>query len=331
MSTGQPLDRSLRVTLNFHPDRVAGELLTLEAMVRDGVYRSQFETGTSNGGLTAHPGGNRWLWEERLFGGAYNDAPVSERPKYGALNHRRRSLGGAPRFGSAHLRLAEHTLGRTTFCFPDSFMEPTDFGTAHRFDLLRLAHEFDAAQGDPAADDGDGDLLDDYIEAHVHGTVDLVHDVEALVLDPCYRDTRIEAIAEELGVPVEWHEGRVLTVHELDRHHGYRGPAAVELGHQVAEQGRLDARVIGDAARTGSFHPQTVKQLWHLVARFGRPLDQSWQCPHPASLRAPASPTQPAPAHPSRELDRWRSAPCRSGGEQVHQVTFQGRLGPPRL
>ena len=64
--------------------------------MRDGVYRSQFETGTSNGGLTAHPGGNRWLWEERLFGGAYNDAPVSERPKYGALNHRRRSLGGAP-------------------------------------------------------------------------------------------------------------------------------------------------------------------------------------------------------------------------------------------
>jgi hypothetical protein len=42
----------------------------------------------------------------------------------------------------------------------------------------------------------------------------------------------------------------------------------------VAEQSQLDARVIGDAARTGSFHPQTVKQLWHLVARFGGPLDR---------------------------------------------------------
>lgn len=278
VSAGQPLDRSFRVTLNFHPDRVAGGLQTLEAMNRDGVYRSQFETGTSNGGLTAHPGGARWRWEERLFGGAYNDAPVSERPKYGALNHRGRSIGGAPRFGSAHLRLAVHTLDRTTFCFPDSFMEPTDFGTAHRFDLLRLAHAFDAAQGDPTAETRDdllgGDLLDDYIEAHVHGTVEFSRDVEAVVLDPCYRDTCIEATAEQLGIPVEWHEGRVLTVEELDRHCDYRGPAAVELGHEVAEEGRLDARIIGDAARTGSFHPQTVKQLWHLVARFGSPWDE---------------------------------------------------------
>lgn len=275
VSVGHPVDRAFRVTLNFHPDRDANGRLTLEAMARDGVYRSQFETGTSNGGLTAHPGGARWIWEERLFGGAYNDAPVSERPKYGALNHRRRSLGGAPRFGSAHLRLAEHTLDRTTFCFPDSYMEPMDFGTARRFDLLRLAHAFDAAQRDPEAEPRDGDLLDDYIEAHVHGTIDLAHDVEALVLDPCYRSTVIEAAAEQLGVPVEWHEGRVLTVHELDQHHVYRGLAPIELGHMVADQGHLDARLIGDAARTGAFHPQTVKQLWHLVARFGRPLDQN--------------------------------------------------------
>jgi hypothetical protein len=288
VSAGQPLDRSLRVTLNFHPDRVAGQLLTLEAMAKDGVYRSQFETGTSNGGLTAHPGGDRWVWEKRLFGGAYDDAPVSERPKYGALNHRQRGIGGAPRFGSAHLRLAEHTLDRTTFCFPDSVMEPTDFGTAHRFDLLRHAHAFDAAQGDREArardnlldddprdgSEDSGDVLDDYVEAHVHGTIELSRDVEAVVLDHCYRDTHVETTAEQLGVPVEWHEGRVLTVEELDRHGDYRGPAAIELGHLVAEGGRLDARIIGDAARTGAFHPQTVKQLWHLVARFGSPLDE---------------------------------------------------------
>ncbi|NHA69386.1 DUF3626 domain-containing protein [Phycicoccus sp. CMS6Z-2] len=53
------MDRSLRVTLNFHPDRVAGAGLTIDALARDGVYRSQFETGTSAGGLTAHPGGDR--------------------------------------------------------------------------------------------------------------------------------------------------------------------------------------------------------------------------------------------------------------------------------
>ena len=85
-SEGGPIDPALRVTLNFHPDRRVGEVLMLEAMARDGLYLSQFETGTSNGGLTAHPGGDRWSWESRLFGTAYDEVPASERPKYGSLN-----------------------------------------------------------------------------------------------------------------------------------------------------------------------------------------------------------------------------------------------------
>jgi hypothetical protein len=48
------------VTLHFHPDRLVAGTPILERMARDGVYRSQFETGTSNGGLTAHPDGDRW-------------------------------------------------------------------------------------------------------------------------------------------------------------------------------------------------------------------------------------------------------------------------------
>jgi hypothetical protein len=42
------------------------------------------------------------------------------------------------------------------------------------------------------------------VEAHVHGTVDLGADVEALVLDPCYAGTAVEAAAGRLGCPVEW-------------------------------------------------------------------------------------------------------------------------------
>ena len=48
-----PLDRSLRVTLNFHPDRLLDGRTVLRRLADEGVYRSQFETGTSNGGLTA--------------------------------------------------------------------------------------------------------------------------------------------------------------------------------------------------------------------------------------------------------------------------------------
>lgn len=118
------MDLALRVTLQFHPDRPVGGVSLLRAMASGGRYRSQFETGTRNGGLTAHPGGDRWRWESRLFGGAYDEAPASARPVYGALNHRRRSVGAAPRFGSAHLRLSEQVLPRTTFCYPDSALHP---------------------------------------------------------------------------------------------------------------------------------------------------------------------------------------------------------------
>lgn len=272
LAQGPPLDRSLRVTVNFHPDRVSHGLTVLEHLARDGVYRSQFETGTSNGGLTAHPGGNRWRWEQRIFGHAYDDAPAAERPRYGALNHRRRPTGGSLRFGSAHLRLAEHVLDRTTFCFPDSVFEPVDFGTARRFDLLPLADAFDARPLTDALELSEGGVLDDYVEAHVHGPVALASDVEALVLDPAHRGTATEAQAHALGIPVEWHEGRRLTVDELERHPDFRGPHVVEVGRRVARDGVLDAAVVGDAVRVGGEDPQDLKKVWHHVARFGSPV-----------------------------------------------------------
>ncbi len=259
-SAGDPIDPTLRVTLNFHPDRLlANGSLVLEAMVRDGVYRSQFETGTSNGGLTAHPGGDRWSWESRLFGAAYDHSPASQRPKYGALNHRRRTVGGSPRFGSAHFRLTGDTLTRTTFCYPDSTFNPTHLGVAARMALIALAE----------ADDPDP--LDDYIEAHIHGPLSFNRDVEALVLDPSHRDTRTEDAARRLDCPVEWHAGYQLTVDELRRHPDYRGVEYVELGSALARDGHLDPALLGDAARTGQYDDQALKRVWHLLARYGDP------------------------------------------------------------
>ena len=258
LSTGGPLDPTLRVTLNFHPDRLVRGEPILAVMARDGVYRSQFETGTSNGGLTAHPGGDRWSWESRIFGGAYDAAEPELRPKYGALDLHRRAYGAAPRFGSAHVRLAEHTLKRTTFCFPDSVFDPELFGTATAFALV-----------EPAAA-ADHDLLDDYVEAHVHGVVDLARDVEALVLDPGYRGTDVEVDALELGVPVEWHPGYRLDVATLRAHPAYRGPEFVVLGESLAVDGVLTPQLVGEAARAGRHDEQALKRVWHYVARFGQ-------------------------------------------------------------
>jgi hypothetical protein len=79
-STGPAVGPHPRITLNFHPDRLTGGLPILQALAQDGAYHSQFVTGTSNGGLTAHPGGDRWRWESRIFGGAYDDAAPYDRP-----------------------------------------------------------------------------------------------------------------------------------------------------------------------------------------------------------------------------------------------------------
>lgn len=259
LSCGPAVDPALRTTLNFHPDRLAGGLPILEALAQDGTYRSQFVTGTSNGGLTAHPGGDRRRWESRIFGKAYDTAPARERPVYGGLNFRRQLVGAAPRFGSSHFRLTGETLRRATFCYPDSAAEPSAFGVAAGMSLIELA-EADTQ-----------DALNDYIEAQVHGRVLLARDVEALVLDESYRGTPVEAAALRLPCPVEWHPGYRLSVEELRRYPDFRGPEFVELGARIAENGYLDPRIIGDAARTGSYEVQDLKMVWHCLARFGVP------------------------------------------------------------
>jgi hypothetical protein len=120
------------------------------------------------------------------------------------------------------------------------------------------------------ADDPD-DLLDDYIEAQVHGPVRLDRDVEAVVLDPSFRGTRVEEIARGLRCPAEWHGGFRLAAAELGRHPDYRGPRYVQLGTEIAVGGQLDPRAIGDASRTGRYDQQDLKRVWHYVARFGSP------------------------------------------------------------
>lgn len=267
-SDGNPLESTLRITVNFHPGRLHRGAPVLRCLREDGEYRSQFETGTSAGGLTAFPGGERWQWESRMFGGAYDAAPDASRPKVGALNFRRRATGAAPRYGSAHLRLRLPIASRCTFCYPDACFDPSAFGTGARMSLISLA----------ATDQRD--RLDDYIEAHVHGPLRLASDVEALVLDPCFRDTEVEALARQLPCSLEWHQGFRLHVDEMALHPAYRGPEFVALGREVAVDGWLTPAILDMAVRTERHHPQDLKKVWHYLARFG---DRSGGSSHHAS------------------------------------------------
>jgi hypothetical protein len=101
--------------------------------------------------------------------------------------------------------------------------------------------------------------------------------VEALVLDPCYRGTDVEAAARRLPCPVEWHRGFRLGTDELARHPDYRGAQYVRLGTRWAVDGWLDPAVIGAVERAGRHDPQAVKKVWHCVARFGAPPDHGPQ------------------------------------------------------
>ncbi|MEW6437319.1 MAG: DUF3626 domain-containing protein [Pseudomonadota bacterium] len=256
---GGPMHASLRVTINFHPDILTKGAAAIDLIAQQKIYRSQFETGTSNGGLTAHVGGDRWIWESRMFGKAYDDAPLEQRPKYGALNHRLDPVGGSRRFGSCHLRLVPQILGRTTFCYPDSYLQPLDFGVAESGALIPLVKE-NRFGLDPQ--------LDNYIEAHIHGPLDLRRDVEAVVLDPSYRSTPVEESAALLGCPVEWHDGFKLRLEMLPECESFRGTVTADAIAKIAIGGDVTPLVLGQA-RTHSLDYQTAKWVWHCMAKFG--------------------------------------------------------------
>lgn len=246
---------NVHVTLQFHPDWPFDDGLVIEAIARDGRYRNQFETGTSNGGLTAYEGGDRWRWESRLFRGRYDGAAHSQRPVYGALNFADDPYGGSVRFGSAHLRLREEVMDRCTFCFPDSVFEPEAVtGPGQVEDLICSAR---ASELDP---------LDRYVEAHVHGQVSIDRDVEAVVLDPCFQGTDVQRAAERLDCPVEWHPGFATATASLDPN--YRGVEYVELAQSMGSV--ITPDVVGQAARSGKYDGQALKRVWHCLARFGQ-------------------------------------------------------------
>ena len=145
------LRRVATLTINFHPDRIAGDgRSVVEALRVDGVYRSQFETRISSGGLTAYLGGDRDRWEERLFGGAYQASGVgaAERPRYGGLDLLNLANGACPRFGSCHLRLNQAALTRATFFVGDSVTLPDDGGVFDRLEPVLAGLLERVARGD---------------------------------------------------------------------------------------------------------------------------------------------------------------------------------------
>jgi hypothetical protein len=317
------------LTINFHPDRLLADGRSVaQALAEEGVYRSQFETGISNGGLTAHPGGDRDVWERALFAGAYQAAGVAtgERPKYGGLNLMNHRNGACPRFGSCHLRLRSAAGERATLVFGDSAEGPADVGLVDAFapvlaPLLDRIAAGAGALGRPGVDarafvdgllNGDAaagrgvfaprmtDRLNEYVEAQVHGVLDLTRDVDAVVIDPAFAGTpdgeRLVAAARRYGFAAEWHEGLALALADVPREMPdlsepmrwqvlCGGGRAYRLAERVAgEAAALDAAIVGRAAVSVVRDPANwcdwgsapevlvhLKDLWLMLVALGRP------------------------------------------------------------
>jgi Protein of unknown function (DUF3626) len=302
------LDEHARTTLNFHPDRLLHDGSTVaENLLAQGRYRNQFETGITSGSRTAFRGGDRDGWEEKLFGGAYQEPAVQneERPKYGALNLMQHVDGGSPRFGSCFLVLRRPMLERCTFTWGDSHEGPVHVGTlAVPEPLLAALLESVEDKGEalgivgmdvpallrflasPSPGQTAARALDTYIEAQVHSAIDLAADVEALVIDPSFEGTetgvQLHDTAARYGITLRRHPGFTLSAQDVPD--DFRGPRMVPLAARVAVGGRLDAAVVGRAAASlhrdpeswtdcGTFDEtlQHIKQLWHVLVRYGAP------------------------------------------------------------
>ncbi|MFT9847013.1 DUF3626 domain-containing protein [Aneurinibacillus sp. REN35] len=268
-----------KIGLHFHPDRPDITMKSVaEALLEQGIYKSQFETGISNGSVSAYPGGERDLWEEKMYGGAYqlDGTTNDQRPKYGALNLMLHPDGPAPRFGSCYFLLSPNVSRRSTYTYLDSHQNPKEKGTYEEFDMIvaalfeesfirdvaigeknltpgRLMHHLltnlDSPFITPSANKEPSRNLNHYIEAQVHGDISLKDDVEVLVADPSFKDTHIgrtlEKICRTYSIDLYWHMGFVLMTDEVPV--DFRGKSMPSLAKRISQNNYIDASIIGSA------------------------------------------------------------------------------------
>jgi len=280
----------------------------MENLLQQGQYLSQFHTGVTNGGRSARVGGDRFMWEQRLFSDTY-PADSLERPKYGALNFFRYVDGGSARFGSCFFTLKDEISTRCTFAYGDSSTNLTTLCTSDTFIGIvaamfedvqkngRLLNQVIAHPQEALAVmlnlcmdvKNIGRNLDYCIETHIHGNVSLADDVDKFYLDESFNGTVFEdqakLLCETYEIEIYQIPKRQIAVHEIGDI--FRGPKIPRVAQRVDRifgnsGGVMNVALIGDASRNSVMHPELwadlgtedevfmyFKQLWHMVAYFG--------------------------------------------------------------
>ncbi len=196
--------------------------LALSSYFSSGLYKNQFETRTSGATLTPDPGGTRDRWERILFRGAYHDHPLipEERPKYAVLNAEGLTVPGASAcYGDGIFVLKPEVKARTTITSTDtSYCAVERLGTpeyaAHVLGGLWTTKGMDAISTHvlgkrvPTTEE-----FHHYIEAQVHGPIDLARDVEQIVLHTSLREVApgVRALSRKFNIPLFWNDGSRFT------------------------------------------------------------------------------------------------------------------------
>lgn len=169
--------RQAPITINFPWKR-------LGAIAETGRFKNVFEVGHSEGsGLEEEaPGYNaeRLAAEWKVLGIPIH-VPMEERPVYGAVNsqwnRKNYHSGGADGYGDMFVTLKPHVKNRSSFTPDDSFCTHPEETVTHKhlpkmFSHLKLRQDPNGGVSD----------FQSFIEAQIHGGVDLNHDVESLHL-----------------------------------------------------------------------------------------------------------------------------------------------------
>ena len=206
-------------------DRASAVLV--DALLADTHYRNQFETGLTSGSPSAYPGGSRDTWERGLFDGLYQEGPFTphERPKYGSLNASNDPGATATAsYGSSYFVLTDEARRRATFTAGDS--SGISWGSMKQG--MGMVDAFEALLANPQLNDeqlramirvakGEVPSLPSrhpYVEAQIHGPVELAKDVKEIVGHARFLGTPVEAklreLARKTGVPIRWQDGTKL-------------------------------------------------------------------------------------------------------------------------
>lgn len=299
------------ICLHFHPYRLNEKgVSVIELLLHSGIYKSQFETKISNGSLSAYKGGQRDIWENNLFGQIFssNDYPMTQRPKYGALDLLRHANGPSPRFGSCYFVLKPKLSQAATFTYLDSYKTPDERGTMKLFNVILVSLLRDCLENKGAL--GEANIaptelvdkilrnlstpytqtvlhkpkqnLDQYIEAQIHADILLKNDVAFLVADTAYQDTPIETsfkkLCEKYQIELLWRQGFELTIEAAIAN--FRGTEIPNMVAQVALNNKINVAVLIETEKrltkdlknkeNLNAQLQQLKYLYHTLVQFGK-------------------------------------------------------------